>query len=773
MAKDKGKCEYLYIGGMRVPMRNVVVTIESWNGRKTQSFRVAAQSPGPNRGEPPIYATIKELKKLLKNDESSTMSAHIYDPETMSTVGEPFEFDPANVRGTEGRILAAKGRSKEWDQFADNEFVALILAKGVSYGKSKGLTEINIAQLDWLARTPAGVEVIRDILGSTDSSLVDVKLMLAANSATIVPLSSKVREAFSSLAPLVAALGFDREILSPTPPEKSPNLIDLKNAEILKKAEAKGVNIDNDAKTKKHIKDRLALLDDKRFPQNSDYEREKIKLVPVSDYRKQSIELAVRSGKSARDILFELPGSLEDKPGVADDFATRLTLTRVIAEARGDTQLVEDIDKFVADVASMDNAQFAAEYLEASKKFESPFDQRSVVMVREPHAVVTSGRYRTVHEGSRSMGGQADRSAGGAEKIAEIRRNVERSRLGFDSNDMDAETASLRPSSSLTLSTHFAEDRAENLKKIHGPDVVIQYNYPTVSAEGISKTTRGDRREKNNLVDGRAYGQASIILRPEVAQRTLAVSGDSVSGGVDSPASRLSTIKENPEAASLFHSPQSVMFEARTGRKNTIASAAQNEATGYYIEGMTVGSFETGDIQAIVTPLMGNNTGSGIAADYIEFGEPNDSATGMNLSATLTALIGGTRARDDYAEKYKIDVVLQSIFFDLNEVEPFNPTMTQGYIAQQMAKGAFGGVKVEDLNVTPTVTPYEILLQVNKMNALRGGKIGGFLHPKNVKGRTLEAEATNRENYVAMIDEELSRLSGSPAVSGIGLVDRG
>ena len=585
-----------------------------------------------------------------------------------------------------------------------------------------------------------------------------------------------VREPRASLRSSGATRSRDdvlREILSQKPPETSPNPIDLKNAEILKKAEAKGVKIDNDEKTKKLIRDRLALLDDKRFPQNSDYEREKIKLVPVSDYRKQSIELAVRSGKSDREILFELPGSLEDKPGVADDFATRLTLTRVIAEARGDTRLVEDIDKFVADVASMDNAQFAAEYLEASKKFESPLDQRSVVMTQAPHVVVESGRYKTVHEGSSSMGGQADRAAGGAEKIAEIRRQAEMSRLGFDPNDTDAETASLRPSSSLTLSTHFAEDRAEKLKKIYGDDVVVQYDYSTVSAAGFSKATRGDKKEKNNLVDGRAYGQASIILRPEVAQRTLAVSGDSVSGGVNSPASRLSTIKENPEAAALFHSPQSVMFEARTGRKNTIASAAQNEDTNYYVEGMTVGSFGTQDIQAIVTPLMSDNTGSGIAANYIEFGEPNDSATGMNLSATITALIGGARARDDYAEKYKIDVVLQSIFFDLNEVEPFNPTMTQGYIAQQVAKGAFGGVKVEDLKVTPTTTPYEILLQVKKMNALRGEKIGGFLHPKNVRGNTPEAEATNRKNYVAMIDEELSRLSGSPTVSGIDPVDRG
>lgn len=542
-----------------------------------------------------------------------------------------------------------------------------------------------------------------------------------------------------------------------------------RNTEILERAKAKGAEIDNDAKTQKLITDRLVLLDDKKFPKLSDYEREKVKLVAVSDYQRESIAFAVKQGKSDREILFDMTGSLDGKPDGADDFATRLTITRVIAEERGDTQLVADIDKFVADVESMDNAQFAAEYLEASKTFKSPLDQRSVVMTQAPHAVVESGRYKTVHEGSSSMGGRANRAAGGAEKIEAIRRNAEASRLGFDPNDTDAETASLRPSSSLTLSTHFAEDRAENLKKIHGNDVVIQHDYPTVSAAGLSKATRGDRKEKNSLVDGRAYGQASVILRPEVSERTLAVLGDSVGGDMNSPTSRLSTLKDNPEAAALFHTPQSVMFEARTGRTNTIASAAQNEDTGYYIEGMTVGSFETGDIQAIVTPLMDDRSGTGIASGYIEFGEPNDSAFGMNTSATVTALIGGARARDDYAEKHKIDVVLQSRFFDLNEVEPFNPTMTQGYIAQQMAKGAFDGVQVEELDITAATTPYEILLQVKKMQASRGGKVEGFLHPKNIRGTTPEVEAVNKANYIAMIDEELSRLSKKKLPKGVDL----
>ena len=213
------KCEYLYIGGMRVPTENVLVTVTSWNGRKTQSFRVAAKSPGKDRGEPPMYATIKELKKLLKDDESSTINARIYDPEARSPVGEPFEFNPSKTLGRAGRKHAVKeGRSDVWAQFEPDEFVAGLLAKGISYGNSKELTEINTAQLDWLARTPAGRTVLDTILNSTDPSMDDVKCTLAGictsdgvQKVASIPFSSKTSEALSNLAPLAVALGFAQD----------------------------------------------------------------------------------------------------------------------------------------------------------------------------------------------------------------------------------------------------------------------------------------------------------------------------------------------------------------------------------------------------------------------------------------------------------------------------------------------------------------------------------------------------------------------------------
>ena len=234
------KCEYLYIGGMRIPIENVLVTVTrlstegsprdyldwaaAWDidynrvRRRAQSFRVATKSPGKDRGEPPMYATIKELKKLLKDDVSSTLVSHVYDPKTKSPIGEPFGFNPSKAQGHAGRRHATKeGRSAVWLQFAKNEFVAGLLAKGVSYGASKGLDTINTGQMDWLARTPAGQEVLKKILKSSDPGLNDVKYTLAAaidkakKLGTSVVLSKEDLESFAKLVPMAEALGFSKE----------------------------------------------------------------------------------------------------------------------------------------------------------------------------------------------------------------------------------------------------------------------------------------------------------------------------------------------------------------------------------------------------------------------------------------------------------------------------------------------------------------------------------------------------------------------------------
>ena len=211
------KCDYLYIGGMRVPMENVLITYvpSSSVSNITQSFRVVGASPGKDRGEPPYIQTVGELKKLLKHNKNSKMVVNIYDPKTKSPVGKPFEFDPTRSEGTSGRKHAVKeGRSSVWAQFEPDEFVAGLLAKGVSYGASKGLDVINTGQMDWLARTPAGKVVLERILKSSDPDVNDVKSTLAAavdkaqKLGLPIPLSVEDLESFAKLVPMAETLGF-------------------------------------------------------------------------------------------------------------------------------------------------------------------------------------------------------------------------------------------------------------------------------------------------------------------------------------------------------------------------------------------------------------------------------------------------------------------------------------------------------------------------------------------------------------------------------------
>ena len=207
----RGECAYLYIGGMRVPTENVLVTVTRNDGFSAQ-FRVAAKSPGSDRGTPPTIKTIKELKELT---EDSTIVAHMYDPASGRVMGDPFEFNTARAEGTSGRKHAAKeGRSPVWAQFEPDEFVAGLLAKGVSYGVSEGLDDINTGQLDWLARTLSGKVVLEKLVKSSDPGVNDVKHTLAAaidkaqKLGVPIPLSKELLESFAKLVPIAETLGF-------------------------------------------------------------------------------------------------------------------------------------------------------------------------------------------------------------------------------------------------------------------------------------------------------------------------------------------------------------------------------------------------------------------------------------------------------------------------------------------------------------------------------------------------------------------------------------
>lgn len=515
-----------------------------------------------------------------------------------------------------------------------------------------------------------------------------------------------------------------------------------RTVDILARAGDIGVDID---RQEREIVPRIK----EQISDNLKYAREQVRLLDIDQDTATLIRQSAANGMSDSEILRNVVGGRFE-----DNFASRLSILRAVAEGKGDTKLVSQIDDFVKDISDMSDDEFKKAYEEALETFTSPFDDRPVVLVRDPLAIVGRGRYLTTHEGTRTMGGT---NTFDDDTVRNARMATESMLFGFN-GDTDVDTQALRPSSGLTMSKHHSEDRAERLRAIYGDGVEIQHNYPTASTAGQNVATTGSG--KNASSTGRAYGDVSIILRPETSDRTLSVSGDSISGvstsGSDvlEPSGKLSNIAKDGKLASTFFNPAAVIFDARTNRKNTIASAAQSNRKTY-IESLTLGSFENQDIQAIVGGAQQLRGDKIWRAD-----ESTMSMSGVNPSASFTSMIGAARTRDDMLEKYGIDVVPQSRFFDLDEVEPFNASMTEKWVEEKIKKGDFSNVSASDLIPNEKTTPYEALLRYQKRRAENDGEFPVFDHPDNASGFDDASKAKNRANFISMVDEELKRVGG-------------
>lgn len=337
--------------------------------------------------------------------------------------------------------------------------------------------------------------------------------------------------------------------------------------------------------------------------------------------------------------------------------------------------------------------------------------------------------------------------------VAGIRVVAENQLLGMP-GDTDTEISALRPASSMTLQRRHSEMREKRLKEIYGDDVEIQHNGPTIGSSGKTEALTGSRKRSSK--SGDQYGRSSIILRPEVSERTLSVNGDSISdvsssgNDIMTPGARLSNLSKDGETAAMFFDPLAVLFEARTGRKDTIASAGNNP-TQRYVEGLVVGSFDLSDVESIVAEPF-ELRGEGIWG----WGDTAMSFPGVRPEASFTNLIGAARERDRLAEKHGVDLVMDSRDMPLDEVEPFNASMTRAWVQQKIDSGQWKGVSIDQIVTGSGTTPYEALLRYNKINVENGGQEPFFDHPSN---RNAD-ERRIRENFLSMVDEELTRITG-------------
>ena len=423
-------------------------------------------------------------------------------------------------------------------------------------------------------------------------------------------------------------------------------------------------------------------------------------------------------------------------------FGSRLYFAREMALGRGDDDRVAQIDDFLDEISSMTPEEFRQAVNEAAKRMGSQFDDRVSVAVQDPLAVINEGRYHTIHDResmTRAGATSVSQRAGNfdPDTVARIRRGHEQTFLGIDAEDQSEAAMRMRPASGYVSGVSPIEGRRNKLREIYGDDVEIQHDY----ALGSEARQLRDNGGFDNRAGLKAYGDSTIVLKPEVSERSIVFRGDSVSDqGTYSPAMRLSTMG-NKELQSQYFNPLSVLYQDRTGDTTGIASPSLNTGTPYS-EAMVLGSFEPQDVEAIVSDPFS-------LREDANFGTMNMVGLNPKSNQNLTSIISAAKTRDKFSNS-DIDVVIDSEFFPLDEVEPFNPSMTRKWVERQISSGKWKDVSPDELIEDETTTPYEALLKYH-----RSGKANTvFDHPDNEPGNT----AKNTQNLVSMIDEELERV---------------
>ena len=215
MLETKGTCDYLTVGGIRVPSRNVRLTVTETDGTKVRTYQVyiSTMSKGQkftekyftkdgfntafyrDQAEPDLtkdrdahvapyaalHTTPSKLKKLLKNNPGMSVTAQVFMNRKRTAAegqaaaaGHPtrrpetavMSFDPSRCRGKD--VDGTATIDTAWSAVSDELWdVAL---QGISYGDYKG----NVRQMKWLIENGRGVAGIREACAVSHESAENV-----------------------------------------------------------------------------------------------------------------------------------------------------------------------------------------------------------------------------------------------------------------------------------------------------------------------------------------------------------------------------------------------------------------------------------------------------------------------------------------------------------------------------------------------------------------------------------------------------------------------
>lgn len=435
-------------------------------------------------------------------------------------------------------------------------------------------------------------------------------------------------------------------------------------------------------------------------------------------------------------------------------FGVKLHIIKLIAIAKGDSKKIEQIDKLIDDVKKMSAEEFNIAVREASLRMKPQFNQMISVEVDDPIKIIQSGKYLTVHDKEKmnlaGARGLSERDNFDIETILRARSNIEQRFFGISPTDTSPETTELRPASGYVSTQNSVKKRVSLLKETYGEDIEIQHPYAI-----------GELAQRSSQ-DMSRYGDARLILRPEVSERTLVFTGDSIANTGDySPALKLSTIDDS-EYRQMYFDPMSILYADRTGDMDSIASPAENlpkdgAGKNRYQEAMILGSFDAPDVAAIImTPQEARDSYGVVSRELVRNTADNN----------ITSLIATAQLRENLLDK-GIDVVLNSRLFPLDEVEPFNTQMTRKWVQTKIEKGKsdpddmWNNLKLEQLIPDDETTPYEAYLRAVNATFGEGTKLNEniaiFDHPDNENGNNKK----NQINLSNMINSELERLQST------------
>lgn len=471
--------------------------------------------------------------------------------------------------------------------------------------------------------------------------------------------------------------------------------------------------------------------------------RAKEKGIDIDRYERDVMPKILRDKKSGSTALTMSPSDR-----FPNGYKGRLEQAVKDAAEQGDDAKTEIIKQLIQDIEKMSPDELNLAVEDALKRLPPQFSQNISVQVSDPIRVINSDRYMTVHDvddmKKAGVRGLSERMGFDPLFTSNPRKAQELNYLGIPYDDDSESTRKLRPASGFVTSTISEKRRVSTLKKKYGEDVEIQHPY------AVGAAARADNADMSQ------YGGSRIILRSDVAERSLVFQGDSVTNtGSRSPAVKLSTIEASPYRDSYFN-PASILYADRTGDMDSVASPAANllkngKGEAVYQEAMILGSFGDQDIAAVVVSPAEIRTTMG-----------RFSSVGVNPQSdqNVTSIIEAAQKREELAER-GIDLVLDSRLLPLDEVEPFNPQMTRIWVQGKIDSGDWKDVTVEELVPDDKTTPYEAFLRrYEKAHGVGTGRTFMlFDHPDNEPGN----DEKNKANLTSMINKELERLDAAKA----------